>query len=301
MLQSVPKQKWMDIYYSSHDNLSLYARHYPAQFKSPTYPVVCLPGLTRNSQDFHKLATYLSTHATMPRDVYCVDYRGRGRSEYDTNWRNYTPLKEALDILDLSVVEGIHNATLIGTSRGGLLAMIIASIRPTTVGSVILNDIGPVIERDGLLRLKSYVGNTPTPKNWDEATKLIQDLNGPQFPSLSDEEWNDLARQFFLEADGKPLQSYDMDIAKPFSMIDFSQKIPSMWPQFKALAAFPLLTIRGELSDILSAECLQHMQQEIPSMRTIVVPKQGHAPLLNDVEIHNQIFDFINQTEGAKH
>ncbi|MEM7620794.1 MAG: alpha/beta hydrolase [Pseudomonadota bacterium] len=298
-MKQVTPSSWNDIYFSSHDNLRLYARHYPASFTSPTHAVLCLPGLTRNVQDFHSLAVYLSTHSDMPRDVYCVDYRGRGRSQYDNDWRNYSPLKEAVDVIDLCTILGLHKVTVIGTSRGGILAMILACMRPTLLLAVVLNDIGPVIERDGLLRLRTYVGSTPTPKNWQEAAKLMKSLNAKQFPKLNERDWQDIARQLFLEDEGYPLTSYDADLAKTLSVIDFSQDVPTMWPQFKALAAFPLLTLRGELSDILSSDTLQKMQQEVPAMQSITVKDQGHAPLLQDGSLQSQIFDFINSSQGA--
>ncbi len=126
---------WRDIYYESFDDLRLYARHYPAsdeRFRS----VVCLPGLTRNSRDFHTLATYLSTHSEKPRNVYCLDYRGRGQSQYDSNWRNYVPYTELLDVLDFLTVQGLHRVGIVGTSRGGIIAMMMAALRPTAARSL---------------------------------------------------------------------------------------------------------------------------------------------------------------------
>ncbi|MEM7192479.1 MAG: alpha/beta hydrolase, partial [Pseudomonadota bacterium] len=121
MLELKTKQ-WRDITFRSFDDLSLYARHYPApdeRFRS----VICLAGLTRNSRDFHALATYLSTHPETPRNVYSLDYRGRGKSQFDRNWRNYMPKVEMADLLDFLTVQGLHQVGIIGTSRGGIVTM----------------------------------------------------------------------------------------------------------------------------------------------------------------------------------
>jgi len=135
---------WRDLYYASFDDLRLHVRHYPVA-EAKARPVVCLPGLTRNGRDFHYLASYLSHHPQRPRAVYCVDYRGRGGSQYDRQWRNYTPFIELIDALDFMTLQDLHDAAIIGTSRGGIIAMMMAAIRPTAMGVVVLNDIGPVI------------------------------------------------------------------------------------------------------------------------------------------------------------
>ena len=147
--------------YTSHDGLNLYWRRYPAQIKNGEHshrPVLCLPGLTRNSNDFHTLALHLSERSKLPRDVYCIDYRGRGRSEFDPNWRNYSPYIEMLDTLDFMAMADLHDPVICGTSRGGIITFLMAVTRPASIGAVILNDIGPVIETRGLARIIGYVG-----------------------------------------------------------------------------------------------------------------------------------------------
>ena len=288
------EQNWRDINFSAFDGLKLYARHYESAVPSLSEPLICLPGLTRNSQDFHYLAEYYTKHQDTPRDVFCVDYRGRGQSEYDRNWQNYTPMTELNDLLALTTIESIHKAILVGTSRGGLISMLLGAIRPTLIKAVILNDIGPVIETEGLLRLRSYVGSTPPPKDWDEAVHIVKSINQQQFPHLKEQEWMQVAKQLYLETEGQPMHSYDSDLSKSLSMIDFVEGIPSMWPQFESLTKFPLLTIRGENSDILSQKTLNEMKERMPTMEIISVKDQGHAPLLNSEEIHKKIDNFLS-------
>ena len=286
---------WEELSFSSFDGLKLHAKLYPAATPSGLAPVVCLPGLTRNSQDFHYIATYLSQHPEAARDVYCLDYRGRGKSEYDSNWHNYTPMTELQDVLALTTIESIHKAVFIGTSRGGIIMMLMASARPTLIEATILNDIGPVIETEGLLRIRSYVGSTPAPKDWSDAAQIIETINKKQFPELTEDDWITVARQLFLEDNDLPVPSYDPDLVQSLSSIDITQDIPSMWPQFTALGNFPIMTIRGANSDILSDETLQKMHESVPHMLSYVVENEGHAPLLNKQAIHDVIYAFIQE------
>src|SRR5262245_55332812 len=125
---------WRDIYFSARDGLRLYARHYPAP-ASARRPVLCLAGLSRNSRDFHRLATVLASPDDSGREVYALDSRGRGLSEHDRDWRNYSLLVELNDALDFITMKGLHGATVIGTSRGGLIAMMMAVLRPNALGA----------------------------------------------------------------------------------------------------------------------------------------------------------------------
>ena len=159
---------WQDITFTSHDGLRLYARRY-GRPDSVRRPVLCLAGLTRNCRDFHDIATALSNHPLYPREVYCLDYRGRGKSDCDPNWRNYTPWIEMIDTLDFMSICGLSKATVLGASRGGIIAMLMAVTRPTAIGAVVLNDIGPVIETAGLARIMGYAGKIPLPPSWEAA------------------------------------------------------------------------------------------------------------------------------------
>jgi pimeloyl-ACP methyl ester carboxylesterase len=283
---------WRDIFYTSFDDLRLYARHYPAPDER-LRSVVCLPGLTRNVRDFHYLATYLSRHPEKPRNVYCLDYRGRGRSQYDRDWRNYVPFIELLDTLDLLTIKGLNRLAVVGTSRGGLIAMLMAAMRPTAMGAVVLNDIGPVIETRGLARIVGYVGRMPLPKTWPEAAMLLREMNGHAFPEFDETQWEEMAQELFDERRGRPALAYDRRLARAFGTIDLSRAIPDLWPQFAALAQVPAYVIRGENSDILSAETLQAMIARHPNLRAMTVPDQGHAPVLKEAETVEAIGAFL--------
>jgi pimeloyl-ACP methyl ester carboxylesterase len=272
-------QTWQDIYFSARDGLRLYARHYPAP-GSTRRPLLCLAGLSRNSRDFHRLAVALASAGPDAREVYTLDSRGRGLSERDGNWRNYALLVEANDALDFLTMRDVHGAAVIGTSRGGVLAMLMAVLRPSAIGAVVLNDIGPVIEREGLARISAYITRMPVPADWDEATRVVYEMHKRYFPAVPAEEWAEQARAWFNDDNGLPALGYDPNIGKSLSSVE--GPLPELWPQFGALAETPVLTIRGEHSDILSAKTLEEMRARHPLLDTLVVRGQGHAPLLRD-------------------
>lgn len=300
-LSNAQSQNWEDIYYKTNDDLKLYARFYPASETGICgTPVACLPGLTRNARDFHTIATALSQNQDTPRPVYCLEYRGRGYSDHDKNWRNYTPGTELIDVLDFFTIHNLHHIHLLGTSRGGILTMLMAAYRPGIIKSAILNDIGPVLDKAGLLRIKGYVGRTPIPSNWEEATKIIADINAATFPDITQEQWGFIARAWYNEKDGIPLPSYDTNLTHALDDIDFTQDIPHLWAQFKALTPFATLAIRGANSDLLSPQTLSMMNEMHPNFYSHEVPGQGHAPLLLDEETINIIAAFLRSQDEAE-
>jgi pimeloyl-ACP methyl ester carboxylesterase len=291
-MRELDGELWRDIYYASFDDLRLHARHYPApdeKFRS----IVCLPGLTRNARDFHTLATYLSRHPEKPRNVYCLEYRGRGRSQYDRNWRNYTPFIELLDTLDFLTLRGLHKVGIVATSRGGIIAMLMAALRPTAMGPVVLNDIGPVIETRGLARIIGYVGRMPVPKTWPDAVTILREMNEHAFTALTDEQWEEIAKDVFDEQRGRPARAYDRKLGRAVGTTDLSRPVADLWAQFIALGQVPALVLRGENSDLLSAETLEAMVERHPNLRTMTVPDQGHAPVLKEPEIVEAIGAFF--------
>ena len=194
-------QAWRDRFHSSSDGLSLHIAEY-GDPSAPWLPVVCLPGLSRSARDFHNLAVHLSTHRHRPRRVLAFDYRGRGLSQWDKDIANYNPLTELTDVLDGMSALGIGRAIVVGTSRGGIIAMMMGVARPHAVAGVVLNDIGPVIEPVGLARIKTYIGRTPAPDDWDDAIHIIKRLHGGQFTALSEAEWMAFARTTYRDEDG---------------------------------------------------------------------------------------------------
>jgi pimeloyl-ACP methyl ester carboxylesterase len=289
-------QAWEDIRFTARDGLKLYARRYRAP-GSRRKPVLCLAGLTRNSRDFHDLAVALS-RAANARAVYALDCRGRGLSDRDRDWRNYAVPVEMLDVLDFMTVAGLHGASVIGTSRGGLIAMVMAVAQPTSLGAVVLNDIGPVVELEGLMRISGYVGKIPNPASWKEAADLVAALGRNAFPAVGQAEWEEVARQWFNDSNGRPVPGYDPAIAKTVSVKD--GPIPALWPQFGALARVPLLVIRGENSDILSTATVRAMQERHPNCSSLSVPGQGHAPLLRDAATIGGIDRFLAAADAGR-
>jgi pimeloyl-ACP methyl ester carboxylesterase len=280
MTASLPAQNWHDIYYTSHDGLRLYARYYPAPH-SRRRPALCLPGLTRNSRDFHALASFLSDPRNpRARDVIAVDYRGRGRSQWDPRWRNYSLANEMQDAIDLLTIGGLSDVAVVGTSRGGLIAMMMACVRPTVIGTVVLNDIGPVIEREGLVRMIAYVGRVPLPATWQEASELVRDISVRAFPAIPEVDWPEIARQWFNDDHGRPAPGYDPMLSRSMSLID--GPAPELWPQFQALVRVPTMAIRGEHSDLLSEQTFVEMRRRHPGIESLPVRGQGHAPMLRD-------------------
>lgn len=285
MSETAQDPQWREIGYSSYDGLTLYARNYPApqtDAHRATRPLLCLPGLTRNSKDFHVLALHLSRKSATPRDVYCLDYRGRGRSGRDPDWRNYSPYIEMLDTLDFMTITGLHHAAILGTSRGGIIAMMMAVTRPGAIGAVILNDIGPEIETRGLTRIIGYVGKTPAPVSWRDAALIVRDMSARFFTDIPEDEWMELARLQYLEQDGRPVADYDPALAKTLSEINLANPIPKMWPHFDALRHVPALVLRGENSDVLSQKTVDEMAARHPGLQSFEVEEEGHAPLLRD-------------------
>lgn len=287
-------QDFEEIRFTSRDGLRLYGRHYKAAAVSGARPVVCLAGLTRNSRDFHDIALALSKGAK-PRDVYTLDTRGRGLSEYDCDWKNYAVPIEMQDVIDFMTMLGLRDAGIIGTSRGGLISMVLAAVQPSLMGAVVLNDIGPVIETEGLARIAGYVGRVPLPKNWPDAARIVGDLMQRDFPRLSEDDFAAVARQLFNDKNGKPVSGYDPKLARCLSVLD--GPVPQLWPQFEAMKRIPVLVLRGANSDLLSEATVEEMRQRHPHLSSYTVPDQGHAPLLRDEPTIAAVAAFFAETD----
>ncbi len=256
-------------------------------------PVVCLPGLTRSTVDFDPLAVAIANDPDRPRQVLAVDYRGRGQSEYDPNTGNYTIAVELADLLAVLTALEVDPAVFVGTSRGGILAMLLATVRPAAIAGVVLNDIGPVIETKGLMRIKSYVGQLPQPRSFEEGAELLRRLFSAQFPRLDQDEWVAFARRSFEERDGTLQPRYDRNLAKMLQSVRPEQPSPTLWKEFDALMGVPVMAIRGANSDLLSAATVEAMRARHPALDSFEVPDEGHAPLLAGSDIIGRIAAFV--------
>lgn len=273
-------RKWEDISFKSYDGIRLYARHYPGD--RSLRPLLCLSDVTQNGRSFEPLATALSSETLGSRPVYTLDYRGRGLSDSDPNWKNYTPLIEMLDVVNLMALKRIHKPTILASGWGGVIAMTLATMHSSMLGPVILNDTGPKLETNGLLRVHAFIGRVPTPSSWLKAADLIRDLNNNHFTDLNSEDWRRLAYQQYNEKDGKPAPAYDPELEKSLMMIDVAVGAPLMWDQFLAMSHTPVLAIRGENSDVLSKETFEEMFYRHPNLQLFTVANEGHTPLLDD-------------------
>lgn len=266
-----------DIHFTSADGLALYGRDYPAG--DDKTPILCLAGLTRTSRDFEPLAHWLAG----TRRLITMDYRGRGRSAHAADPLTYRPdieLADALRLLDRLDVERVN---IIGTSRGGIIAMIMAAQYPQRLKGVLLNDVGPVIERASLRRIRSYLGKELAFESWDDAVSALKDGN-PGFEGLSDADWLNFARRVFVENDGRIAQDYDLRLVQTFPTDEEIEKAdsPDLWPLFDALMAFPVMVLRAENSDLLSAQTVAQMKKRHPRLAAYTIKDRGHVPFLDE-------------------
>jgi pimeloyl-ACP methyl ester carboxylesterase len=282
---------------TAQDGLRLHVREYGLR-KSPVLPAVCLPGLARTVADFAELATLLSG-GPQARRVIAIDSRGRGQSDYDHNPENYNVAVELGDVVTVLTALGIGPAVFIGSSRGGILTMLLGVAHPTLIAGVVLHDIGPVIEPKGVARIKSYVGKLPQPRNYAEGAEVLRRLFDAQFPKLTAENWLAAARNTWKTEDGALVPTYDVRLDRTLAEVDIERPMPTMWNEFDALARVPVLVIHGANSDILSAATVAEMRIHHPTMELVEVADQGHVPLFDD-DVISAIIAFVAKCDGAQ-
>jgi pimeloyl-ACP methyl ester carboxylesterase len=276
-------------FFRSRDGLRLYYRDYEGD--TAKAPVLCLHGLTRNSRDFAELAE----HIAPARRVIVPDQRGRGRSQYDAQWMNYHPGTYVEDMWTLLSELSIPRVVVIGTSLGGLMAMMMAATRPQQLAAVVLNDIGPEIDPVGVARIQSYAGRLPPVRNWDDAAAQMKMTFGLAFPEYDEQQWRVFARKSFDEGEGGvPRLAADPKIGDAIRAIPAPPGITqTMWLAFGLLRNLPALALRGATSDLLSAATFERMQQEVPGLVAVTVPNRGHAPQLDEPESLRSIDRFL--------
>lgn len=283
------------------DGLSLYCRDYGAGADV----VLCLHGLTRNSKDFASLAQHLAER----RRVLAPDMRGRGKSERDPNWPQYLPPTYVRDVWSLLDSLGVERVAVIGTSMGGLMAMIMADQQPERLRGVVLNDVGPEVPPEAVGRILEYVGRIPAQPDWEAAVRTVRENYGLAYPEADDAFWAHQARLAWRERpDGTVVPDHDPAIGdalrqagKSAPFLRFLQRLGMRrvkgvnldpWDNFRAMT-MPVLVLRGEHSDVLTAEILAKMRRGKPKLRTVTVPGVGHAPTLDEPAAREAIDDFL--------
>lgn len=288
------EQSWRDVNHVAADGTKLYARDY-GEARPDRVPILCLSGLTRNSREFHAIAEHLSRS----RRVICPDYRGRGNSEFAEDPNTYTPFVEMADVIGLMDQLGVSKATVIGTSRGGLIAMLMAAMYRPRLAGVIFNDIGPAIEPDGLLRILPYVGLTGQFANWPDAIAAIKASNAG-FDGMSEAEWAYFARFTFVEREAQIVSDHDPKLAvtMPTKEQVTSGDAPDLWPAFMALAGLPVGVVRGEGSDFLSEATVDKMGKCFGGLEAVTIANRGHTPFLTESDAVKLIERVVMSADG---
>lgn len=279
-------------YRSACGKLELFARIYPGE--GPT--LLLMHGLTRNSADFEPLVEHLAGRYRL----ILPDQRGRGLSEWDPEPSNYRPDVYAGDMFALLDGLGVENATPIGTSMGGLMAMLMGVVQPDRIPAIVLNDVGAAIDPAGLTRIQGYVGASAPFSSWDEIAARCAELNAQAFPDFGHDEWLDFARRLGREErDGTIRFDYDPAIATGLQGDDVSAVPPDLWPLWDALSAKPVLVLRGELSDLLSLETVSEMAtRHTGPFVHVDIPSRGHAPMLDEPAALQAILLFLRDHVG---
>ncbi|MCQ0093277.1 alpha/beta fold hydrolase [Roseovarius sp. M141] len=265
-------------HFTTSDGLSLHYSDTAEYEGGDGPPILCLAGLTRNSADFRLVLPFLAGYR-----VIRMDYRGRGQSDYADDITTYSVPQEAQDAIALLDHLGLERATILGTSRGGLIAMLLAATHPGRLNGAILNDIGPELAPGGLDRIKEYVGRRPIFRTYDEAAEGLSAVNDAQFPGVTLARWRLHAENIWAEQPGERLAlRYDPRLRDALMGQAGALPAPDLWPFFDALASMPLTVLHGANSDLLSADLFARMQARAPTMRAFTVPDRGHVPFLDE-------------------
>lgn len=274
-------------FYTSADGLRLYYRDYAGP--TERLPALCLPGLTRNSRDFAALAEWLSAE----RRVICPEFRGRGHSEYDPEWRNYQPAQYAADTWRLLDELGLRKVVLIGTSLGGWMAMLMNYQQAGRIAAAVMNDIGPVANPDGIARVTAGAGRLDKVATFEDAIAQSKTFYEIAFPDWDEDQWHYYTETTYRQTDDGAFDlNFDRNIGHA-AREGVSGLTVEPWDLFDTLGDVPTLVIHGELSDILTEEIILNMQQRKPDMRLARVSNRGHAPLLDEKEAVDAIATFL--------
>ncbi len=269
---------WSDGYWTSSDGLRLHYRDYAGSAARP--PILCIPGLTRNARDFEAVAERLKGEWRL----LCVELRGRGQSDHARDPMTYTPPTYWQDVEALIAQLGLERFVAFGTSLGGLITMLLALADNKRIAGALLNDIGPVLETQGLDHIRSYVGRSHSWPTWLHAARFLCEAQRDRYPDWEMDRWLVYAKRLCkLTPEGRIVFDYDMRIAEPFRQPGGDTGF-DLWSAFAALKGVPSLVVHGGISDLLSRETVERMVAENPAMEAATVPNVGHAPTLEEPE-----------------
>ena len=273
--------------------MRLHARDYHCA-NSSLAPLLCLPGLTRNSRDFEAVAPGLA----QKRRVIAVDFRGRGLSQHAADPMSYRPDVELGDVIALLDHLKIGRVAALGTSRGGIVAMLMAASFKDRLAGIFLNDIGPRLEPPGLLRIRSYLGVGSGFRTWDDAVAGLK-RNNPGFEKLTAAEWHSFARRVFKVVDGGLRPDYDPALASTFPTVEDIEagKVAALWEIFGQLRDLPIAVLRGGNSDLLSVKTVHEMKEVNKTLMATRVPGRGHAPFLDEPHSRDAISRWLESVD----
>lgn len=285
-------------FFFDHDGLRLAGRLWGTIGRSgddgAPLPIVCLPGLTRNSRDFAELARLIRLQEPA-RSVVAFDYRGRGLSQYASGPEAYTVPAEAADALAGLDHLGISRAVFVGTSRGALVIHLIAAMRLSAIAGAVFNDAGPRLEVEGLKHIRDTVGVVESYRNWKGAVAAVAASLGPAFPAMGREDFERMARAGFIERDGAVVGNYDPRLLEPLRAMDLAAGLPELWELFDLMKAVPLLVIRGETSTLFSRATVAAMTERHHDLEAVEIAGQGHAPFLESGGLPERIVKFAQR------
>lgn len=276
-----------DHYFATQDNIQLFYRVIEPQSSETAPTVLCLPGLTRNHRDFDALAQILGHKFRL----ICPDLRGRGHSEFDPDTTNYHLETYLNDLLQLLAAEDVGEFSVIGTSLGGILAMILAQFFPGLLKSVVLNDVGGYVPEAAMAAIAKYVQAAGPESAWSDATDTIKQNFQAAFTDLDEAQWLAMAKRLYIEAkDGSILPDYDLALKQMVQVTEID-----LWPQFDNLKEVPTLLVRGQNSELLSENTVAEMLAVKPDMQWFEVPNRGHAPFLDEAIAVEHIQAFLDK------
>ncbi len=240
--------------------------------------VLCIPGLTRDLSDFDEFAA-----VTQNVRLVRLTLRGRKGSDFDPNYVNYNVVQEARDVVEFMDFLGLEKALIVGTSRGGMIATVLAATVPERLSGILLNDIGPELDPLGLGRIMDYLGVAPRAKNMAELVLALKENMAEAFPNLPDKKWQELAARWFdIGEDGIGL-TYDPKLRDALQEQSL-KPTPDLWPLFDMMAEIPLGLVRGANSDLLTRSTAEAMQARRPDLIYAEIPDRGHVPFLDEPE-----------------